>query len=71
MSVALRVRFLGMGKHGAGAHIVWDWNGTLFHDIDAVIEATNASFAEIGLRRSPWSGTASCTACRSRASTSG
>lgn len=31
------------------AHLVWDWNGTLFHDIDAVIEATNASFAEIGL----------------------
>ncbi|MGP3983250.1 HAD family hydrolase [Streptomyces sp. KR80] len=36
-----------MGKYAA--HIVWDWNGTLFHDIDAVIEATNASFAEIGL----------------------
>ena len=31
------------------AHLVWDWNGTLFHDIDAVIGATNASFAEIGL----------------------
>ncbi len=31
------------------AHLVWDWNGTLFHDINAVIEATNASFAEIGL----------------------
>ena len=31
------------------AHLVWDWNGTLFHDIDAVVEATNASFAEIGL----------------------
>jgi phosphoglycolate phosphatase-like HAD superfamily hydrolase len=30
---------------------VWDWNGTLLHDIDAVIEATNASFAEIGLPR--------------------
>ena len=28
---------------------MWDWNGTLFHDIDAVIEATNASFAELGL----------------------
>ncbi|MGK5548935.1 HAD family hydrolase [Streptomyces sp. URMC 127] len=39
-----------MGKHGArGAHIVWDWNGTLFHDIDAVMAATNAAFAEIGL----------------------
>ncbi|MFG2503835.1 HAD family hydrolase [Streptomyces sp. NPDC048441] len=32
-----------------GAHIVWDWNGTLLHDIHAVIESTNASFAEIGL----------------------
>lgn len=31
------------------AHIVWDWNGTLYHDIDAVIAATNAAFAEIGL----------------------
>lgn len=31
------------------AHLVWDWNGTLFHDMDAVIGATNASFAEIGL----------------------
>jgi phosphoglycolate phosphatase-like HAD superfamily hydrolase len=31
------------------AHLVWDWNGTLFHDMDAVIEATNASFAEVGL----------------------
>jgi phosphoglycolate phosphatase-like HAD superfamily hydrolase len=30
-------------------HIVWDWNGTLFHDIDAVIDATNAAFAEFGL----------------------
>ncbi|KJY43193.1 phosphatase [Streptomyces sp. NRRL B-1568] len=36
-----------MGKHPA--HIVWDWNGTLFHDIDAVMSATNAAFAEIGL----------------------
>ncbi|MCB5911722.1 HAD family hydrolase [Streptomyces pinistramenti] len=30
-------------------HLVWDWNGTLFHDIDAVVGATNAAFAEIGL----------------------
>ncbi|MEU3724283.1 HAD family hydrolase [Streptomyces sp. NPDC031705] len=30
-------------------HIVWDWNGTLLHDIDAVMVATNASFAELGL----------------------
>lgn len=28
---------------------MWDWNGTLFHDIDAVVDATNASFAELGL----------------------
>jgi phosphoglycolate phosphatase-like HAD superfamily hydrolase len=38
---------LGMGKQPT--HIVWDWNGTLLHDIDAVIAATNASFAELGL----------------------
>ena len=38
----------GMGKR-AGAHIVWDWNGTLFHDNDAIIGATNAAFAELGL----------------------
>lgn len=36
-----------MGK--SGAHIVWDWNGTLFHDNDAIIGATNAAFAELGL----------------------
>ncbi|GGX36091.1 phosphatase [Streptomyces malachitofuscus] len=40
--------FSGMGMH-TGAHIVWDWNGTLFHDVDAVIGATNAAFAELGL----------------------
>ncbi|MGW0082504.1 HAD family hydrolase [Streptomyces sp. NPDC003393] len=33
----------------SGAHIVWDWNGTLFHDNDAIIGATNAAFAELGL----------------------
>ncbi|MGV9252792.1 HAD family hydrolase [Streptomyces sp. NPDC003697] len=33
----------------SGAHIVWDWNGTLFHDNDAVIGATNAAFGELGL----------------------
>ncbi|MFI6880049.1 HAD family hydrolase [Streptomyces sp. NPDC050400] len=38
-----------MGKHIADAHIVWDWNGTLFHDTHAVISATNAAFAELGL----------------------
>ncbi|MFD4260858.1 HAD family hydrolase [Streptomyces sp. NPDC058534] len=32
-----------------GAHIVWDWNGTLFHDNDAIIGATNAAFAELGM----------------------
>jgi phosphoglycolate phosphatase-like HAD superfamily hydrolase len=36
-----------MLKHAT--HIVWDWNGTLLHDIDAVFAASNASFAEIGL----------------------
>ncbi|WP_236243367.1 HAD family hydrolase [Streptomyces sp. CC228A] len=36
-----------MGKHSA--HLVWDWNGTLLDDIGAVIDATNAAFAELGL----------------------
>ena len=31
------------------AHIVWDWNGTLFDDIEVVVAASNAAFAEIGL----------------------
>ncbi|MFF2653852.1 HAD family hydrolase [Streptomyces sp. NPDC058045] len=41
----------GSGRRAgtAAAHIVWDWNGTLFHDIDAVVAANNAAFAEIGL----------------------
>ncbi|MEU6426085.1 HAD family hydrolase [Microbispora sp. NPDC046973] len=30
-------------------HIVWDWNGTLFHDIDAVVGATNELFQSYGL----------------------
>ncbi|MFE5585178.1 HAD family hydrolase [Kitasatospora sp. NPDC056531] len=30
-------------------HIVWDWNGTLFHDMDAVLGASNAAFATIGV----------------------
>lgn len=38
---------MGSGKNRA-THIVWDWNGTLLHDIDAVLEATNAALAEIG-----------------------
>ncbi|KAB1141889.1 HAD family hydrolase [Streptomyces luteolifulvus] len=37
-----------MGKQ-TDAHIVWDWNGTLFHDNDAIIGATNAAFGELGL----------------------
>lgn len=36
-------------RDGGSAHIVWDWNGTLLHDIHAVIDATNAAFAELGL----------------------
>lgn len=36
-----------MTQHGA--HIVWDWNGTLLHDVDAVLAATNGSFEEVGL----------------------
>lgn len=39
-----------MGDTGSRfAHIVWDWNGTLLHDIHAVLDATNAAFAEFGL----------------------
>ncbi|TXS55418.1 HAD family hydrolase [Streptomyces sp. t39] len=39
-----------MGKTGNhGAHLVWDWNGTLLDDITAVIGATNAAFAEAGV----------------------
>ena len=30
-------------------HIVWDWNGTLFHDVDAVVTATNAALAVLGV----------------------
>lgn len=39
-----------MGKREKhGKHLVWDWNGTLLDDIGAVIGATNAAFAELGL----------------------
>lgn len=31
------------------AHILWDWNGTLFDDLDAVVEATNEIFVSYGL----------------------
>ncbi|EDY52336.1 phosphatase [Streptomyces clavuligerus] len=34
---------------GDGLHLIWDWNGTLLDDVTAVIGATNAAFAEIGL----------------------
>ncbi|WP_370072798.1 HAD family hydrolase [Streptacidiphilus sp. MAP5-3] len=34
-------------QHAQHAHIVWDWNGTLFDDIDAVVGASNAAFAEL------------------------
>ncbi|MGW7518845.1 HAD family hydrolase [Streptomyces sp. NPDC054796] len=37
------------GHEGHAAHIVWDWNGTLLHDIHAVIDATNAAFEELGM----------------------
>lgn len=30
-------------------HIIWDWNGTLFHDIEAVVGATNAAFRSYGM----------------------
>jgi phosphoglycolate phosphatase-like HAD superfamily hydrolase len=30
-------------------HIVWDWNGTLFDDRDAILEATNDVFRSYGL----------------------
>lgn len=30
-------------------HIIWDWNGTLFHDIEAVVGATNVAFRSYGL----------------------
>jgi phosphoglycolate phosphatase-like HAD superfamily hydrolase len=38
---------LRMGTHAP--HIVWDWNGTLFHDTDAVVSATNAAFEPFGV----------------------
>jgi phosphoglycolate phosphatase-like HAD superfamily hydrolase len=31
------------------AHVVWDWNGTLFDDVDAVVGATSEIFAPYGL----------------------
>ncbi|MFE9372109.1 HAD family hydrolase [Streptomyces sp. NPDC006711] len=43
---------MGNGTQKTGkrpAHLVWDWNGTLLDDIAAVIEATNAAFAQLGM----------------------
>ncbi|MER5740481.1 MULTISPECIES: HAD hydrolase-like protein [unclassified Streptomyces] len=40
-----------MGKQHMKKHLVWDWNGTLLDDIAAVIGATNAAFAELGLEQ--------------------
>ncbi|HEX6471957.1 MAG TPA: HAD hydrolase-like protein [Streptosporangiaceae bacterium] len=31
------------------AHVVWDWNGTLFDDVEAVVAATSEIFAPYGL----------------------
>ncbi|MBQ1119561.1 HAD family hydrolase [Streptomyces sp. B15] len=38
-----------LGRKQKSAHIVWDWNGTLLHDIHTVLDATNAAFDELGL----------------------
>ncbi|WP_406740265.1 HAD family hydrolase [Streptomyces atratus] len=39
-----------MGTHGRHrTHLVWDWNGTLLDDNEAVVGATNAAFGEVGL----------------------
>lgn len=48
-----RPRPEGHGGEPAGGgtfagHIVWDWNGTLLHDIEAVVAATNSAFATLG-----------------------
>uniref|UniRef100_A0AAU2V861 Haloacid dehalogenase-like hydrolase n=1 Tax=Streptomyces sp. NBC_00003 TaxID=2903608 RepID=A0AAU2V861_9ACTN len=43
---------MGNGRQDTGkrpTHLVWDWNGTLLDDNAAIIEATNAAFAELGL----------------------
>lgn len=29
-------------------HVVWDWNGTLYDDLHIVVDAVNASLAELG-----------------------
>jgi phosphoglycolate phosphatase-like HAD superfamily hydrolase len=30
-------------------HVVWDWNGTLFADLDAIVDATNVGLAGAGV----------------------
>lgn len=30
-------------------HIIWDWNGTLLHDLPVIIDAVNAAAAQVGL----------------------
>lgn len=30
------------------AHIIWDWNGTLFDDLHIIVEAVNGSLGELG-----------------------
>ncbi|MEU6127887.1 HAD family hydrolase [Saccharopolyspora sp. NPDC047091] len=39
---------VGGGADTAARHIVWDWNGTLLDDNDAVVAAVNAVCAEFG-----------------------
>ena len=34
---------------GAVSHVVWDWNGTLLDDVNAVVEATTVAFREAGI----------------------
>ena len=31
-----------------GAHLVWDWNGTLLDDLSLVVDSTNRVFASVG-----------------------
>jgi phosphoglycolate phosphatase-like HAD superfamily hydrolase len=39
----------GQGGGAAVRHLVWDWNGTLFDDQVAVVEAVNDALARLGL----------------------
>lgn len=41
--------FFCMTSGTTRTHLVWDWNGTLLDDTHAVIQATNAAFAEVEL----------------------